>query len=261
MLKVDPKTLPLEQCEDLGPARSKRIRAILQANRTGSPVLPSSSSVPPRRDLEFYVDFEYLTNINVDFGSQWPSLDGCEMIFMIGLGWEEKGDWAFRTFTARSEDQDGEREMLEEFVQFLYGRVGDTFMDETRASVYHWTDAEVWQTLRAWNRQQLSASHPLRKMPWQDLQRTFLYGPIGLPGAWNYRLKSVVKALGKLSPEFDLQWPGDLDQGLRAMIMGWRAYEDPHPLESPEMEVLQRYLEVDCKALWKILNWMRSWPG
>lgn len=42
------------------------------------------------------------------------------------------------------------------------------------------------------------------------------------------------------------------------MVMGWRAYAAQHPSETPEMAVLTEYLEADCKALWKVLSWMRS---
>ena len=83
-------------------------------------------------------------------------------------------------------------------------------------------------------------------------------GPCCLPGALSYSLKEEGKALGKLNPEFDPQWPGDLDEGLRAMVIGWRAYEKPDPLDSEELSSLGNYLEADCKALWKILEWIRA---
>jgi hypothetical protein len=79
-----------------------------------------------------------------------------------------------------------------------------------------------------------------------------------VPGALGYGLKEEAKALGKFAPEYDPQWPGDLDEGLRAMVMGWRTYEKPNPLDSEQMTTLIKYLEADCKALWKILEWIRG---
>lgn len=260
LLEPDPITIPLEKCEGLGPASSKRIRAILKANRSGSPVLPSSGFLPERKEIEFFVDFEYFTDVNVDFSRQWPTLEGCEMIFMIGLGWEENGNWSFRTFEAKAEDHDREREMLGQFMLSLQERSGGAFQDGARTALYHWTDAEVWQASRAADRHGLSDNHPLRGLPWCDLHELFLDGPITMPGAWTFQLKDVTRALGRFDPRFHLQWPGDLDQGLRAMVMGWRAYEDPNPLESEEMGILRQYLEADCKALHEILRWLRSLP-
>jgi uncharacterized protein len=258
MLSVEPGAIPLERCSRLGPTTSQRIRAILAANRSGLPVIPYSSSVPARKEFEFYVDFEYLSNINVDFERQWPTLDGCEQIFMVGVGWCRQGDWSFRTFIAAAEGQDREREMLENFTEFLKDQTDGAFVDRARTSLFHWTSAEVWQCQRASDRHGFSDSHPLRSLPWSDLHKEFLHAPTGLPGAWSYQLKDVSRALMRLRPDLGLQWPGDLDQGLRAMVMGWRAYQTAEPLASEEMKLLARYLEADCRALWCILKWMRD---
>jgi len=258
MLRKDPQNIPFEKCQGLGPKKSKQIRAILQANRSGFPLPPPVDIIPVKRQFEFYVDFEYFTNVNVDFDTQWPTLDGCEMIFMIGVGWEKEEKWFFKTFIATAENHNKEREMFEEFLKFLKRQTKGAFTDDKRTVFYHWTKAEVWQIQRMAGRHHLPNNHPLRKLPWYDLQKVFLNGPCAVPGAWGYGLKEVAKALGKLDPYFDPQWPGDLDEGLRAMVMGWKAYQSTHPLQSQEMITLIQYLEADCKALWKILKWIRS---
>jgi hypothetical protein len=258
MLERDPADLPLEACAGLGPANSKRIRAILEANRSGSPLFPRSVSVPPKKEFEFYVDFEYLTNVNVDFERQWPTLDGCEMMFMVGVGWDDHTEWSYETFVARAENHAAERRMVEEFIEFLQDRTGGALLDNDRTSIYHWTLAEVWMARRVAKRHGYPQSHPLRELPWSDLQQVFLRGPIAIPGAWTFQLKDVTRALGRINPDFDPRWPGDLDQGLRAMVMGWKAYSTSRPLQSPEMDTLRMYLEADCRALWQILKWVRT---
>ena len=40
--------------------------------------------------------------------------------------------------------------------------------------------------------------------------------------------------------------------------MGWKAYENSNPVGTPEMATISEYNEVDCKAMWKILTWLRS---
>jgi hypothetical protein len=259
LLQADPEDIPFEQCNNLGEANSRRIRAILEANRSGSAVVRCPGAVPPRKEFEFYVDFEYFSNVNVDFDRQWPALDGCEMVFMIGLGWEEEGQWTYESFVASAESHDQERTMLERFIMFLDKQTDGAFTDGARASLYHWTPAEAWQADRASDRHCLADDYLLRHLPWCDLQRVFLDGPIGLPGAWTYKLKHVAMALADLDPDFDFSWPGQLDGGLRAMVMGWKAYQALQPLESAEMATLGEYLEADCRALWGILRWVRSW--
>jgi uncharacterized protein len=259
LLEADPATIPFERYAGLGPAKAKRIRAILEANRSGSPVGPRPNSIPLKTQFEFYVDFEYFTNVNVDFDRQWPTLEGCEMLFLIGVGWEDEGKWLYQTFITEAEDQAQERVMVGQFVDFLREQTGGALLDRARTSLYHWTVAEDWQSRRASDRHGLPQEHPLRRLPWVDLQKVFLDAPVGVPGAWTFQLKEIAKSLGKLDAQLDPGWPGELDQGLRAMVMGWKAYQGSVPPRwSKEMEQLKLYLEADCKALWKILQWMRS---
>lgn len=258
MLQTDPGSISFEQCRGLGPAKSKRIRAILKANRTASPVLPSSSLIPSKRDFEFFADFEYFTNLNVDFEKQWLTLEGCEMIFMVGIGWEEDGSWFFETFMSDREDQAVERQMFDRLFDFLRTKTKGKFTDDSVTTFYHWTSAEVWQAKRVAERHNLPDDHVIRILPWKDLQKVFLDGPAGVPGAWGYGLKEVAHALASIDPAYDPHWPGDLDEGLRAMVMGWKAYESTSPIETDEMTTLQQYLEADCKALRNILRWLRS---
>jgi len=258
MLQEDPNNIPFERFRGLGPAKSKRIRAILSANRTASPVLPPPSVIPPKKDFEFFVDFEYLTNLNVDFDKQWPTLDGCEMIFMVGIGWEEDGSWSFETFISDREDQVAERQMFDKLFDFLRTKTEGKFTDDSITAFYHWTSAEVWQAKRVAERHNLPNDHVIRILPWKDLQKMFLEGPVAVPEAWGYELKEVAHALASIDPAFDPHWPGDLDEGLRAMVMGWKAYESTSPIETGEMTTLKLYLEADCKALRNILKWLRS---
>jgi uncharacterized protein len=258
LMERSPAQIPFEKCKGLGPEKISIMRAILEANRSGMPLLPPGEVIPVEKPLEFFIDFEYFTNVNVDFERQWPELEGCEMIFMIGVGGVRHGQWYFERFVAVAEDHDRERWMLEALTSFLETESGGALGDGSRAALYHWSSAEVWQIGKAADRHRLPRGHSLRRLPWVDLQRVFKNGPCGLPGAWGFGLKEVAKAVGKVNPVYAPQWPGDLDAGLRAMVMGWRAYEKEDPVQSAEMESITEYLEADCQALWKILGWLRS---
>jgi hypothetical protein len=258
LLQADPAEIPFEAIRGLGAKRAGRMRAILEANRSGVPVLPARDKIPPPRPHEFYVDFEYLTNVNVDFETQWPALEGCEMVFMIGVGWDAQGAWHFRPFTAQRECQDRELAIFEQFLDFLRTETGGATPDGSRIALCHWTGAEVWQARRVADRHRLPPDHPLRQLPWCDLQTVLLDAPAALPGAWGYGLKAVAGALGDLDPAYRTEWPASLDVGLQAMVMGWRAYQAADPTTSEEMGLIKRYLEADCVALRQILRWLRS---
>jgi len=258
LLAHHPRDIPFEAIKGAGGKRADQIRAVLAANRSGAAVLPPADKIPPRKPFEFYVDFEYFTNVNVDFDRQWPALDGCEMVYMIGLGWDEAGEWRFKPFVAERESQDQELAIAEDLIRFLNGMTGGAILDASRAAVYHWTSAEVWQTRRVADRHQLAADHPLRRLPWCDLQQVFHGGPAALPGAWGFGLKEVAKALGELDPAWSTHWPADLAVGSHAMVIAWRAYQTAEPSTSEEIGLIKRYLEADCCALRQILGWLRA---
>lgn len=258
LLQPDPASLPFESLKGIGATKAGQIRAVLEANRSGHPVLPKPKSVPLKKNYEFFVDFEYFTNVNVDFERQWPSLDGHEITFMIGLGWEKEGRWCFEPLVAQAEDIRAEGQLLDRFIEVLRVNSQGAFTDPTQAVLYHWTAAEVWQTQRAADRHALPSDHPLRHLPWNDLQKVFLNGPVALPGALVYGLKEVAAAVGTCVPAYATHWPEDINQGLRAMVMGWKAYSQPNPLETSEFQLLQEYLGSDCTALHNILSWLRD---
>ncbi len=258
ILAEEPTEVPLERCKGIGDKRARQIRAILEANRTGTPMWPPDAVVPKRRPYEFFVDFEYFNNVNVDFDTQWPELEGREMIFMVGVGQETEGAWTFKAFTASAETREAEREMLVEFLDFVDRGAGGGLTDPDGTALYHWTSPEVWQSKRAAERHTLPDDHALRRLPWVDLQKAFLDGPGALPGALAFGLKSIAKALGDHESGYATAWPGTLDEGQKAAVMGWRAYEHPQPLDTSEMATLKEYLEADCQALWNVLRWLRS---
>lgn len=258
MLSVEPLDIPFEDCKGIGAKVAARMRAILQANRLGSPVLPPPDLIPSERRFEFYVDYEYFTNVNVDFEAQWPTLEGKEMIFMIGLGWRQGENWRYETLAAEAEDIEAERELLDIFIQRLDSLTEGAILDRDQTALYHWSSAEVWQSRRASERHQLSEDHPLRNLPWLDLSKVFLDGPGAIPGIWDFGLKAMARALCEYDPRYSIVWPGDLDKGLRVMVMGWKAYQSASPLDTYEMDTIRRYLETDCKALYEILRWLRN---
>jgi len=258
LLAVDPIAIPFEKIKGLGPKKSKLMRAILEANRSGKPIKPNRKLVPAQVRYEFFVDFEYFTNVNVDFEKQWPGLDGHEMVFMVGVGKRARGIWNFNSFVAKTENQEEERAMFAAFVEHLNNETNGNATNPVETVLFHWTGAEVWQSKRSSDRLNFAADYPLRHLPWSDLQKPFTEEPGALPGAWGYGLKEIAKALGQVEPLLAVQWPESLCEGLAAMVMGWRAYADGDPLRCEEMAILNRYLEIDCAALSAILQWLRS---
>ena len=258
LLAVDPALIPFDQCKGIGNGKTaKLLRAILDANRTGKPFFPPKSVVPTPKKFEFFVDYEFFQNLNFDCQTQWPTLHGCSMIFMAGVGYEENGGFKCSQFIAETESPEAELKLLTDFVSFIEQKTGGACCDSSQTALYHWSPAEDWQSEKAADTHKFPADHNLRRLPWNDLRKIFLEGPAALSGCLDTELKHVAKALGKLDSQYDPAWPEELAAGLGALVMGWRSYANPKPLECMEMNCLQEYLAADCRALWQILRWLR----
>lgn len=269
LLEANPSIQDLEEIKGVGEKTAVRISAILQANRSGVPVIPPADEVPPHKPNEFFVKLEYFSNLDVDFEAEWPDLSGKEMIFLIGVGWEENGGFEFRDFQAAAEDKASEKKLLKTFVDFLKQKTGEAFKDPAQTALYHWHGAQTNQIERFIQRHQLTSQDELASdlsaLPWNVLQNVFLDSPAAVPGAWSFRLKEIARALGKLDPQYDPGWPSELTEGLSAMVLGWQVYAqkrsaDPQLREEAAQgtTILKEYLQADCRLLWQVLRWLRN---
>src|ERR1035441_8503724 len=109
LVDAAPATIPFDQCKGIGKGKTAiLLRTILEAQRTGMPVRPPKSIVPAPKAFEFFVDYEFFQNENFDCTNQWPALQGCSMIFMVGVGYEEGGQFKCNQFIAGAETQEAE---------------------------------------------------------------------------------------------------------------------------------------------------------
>ena len=68
-----------------------------------------------------YVDFETVSDLADDF-SRIPERGGQPLIFMIGCGHIEDGDWIFASFTADSLAEPAEARIIDEWLNHDAGR-------------------------------------------------------------------------------------------------------------------------------------------
>ena len=131
-----------------GPKQGAILQQLLAVNRgDGPPVLPLHigktqgewHAVP---DVEFYVDFEYCSDLNDDF-SKLPEKGGQPLIFMIGCGHVENGEWQFNSLVANDLSETGEIRIIQEWVDHM-SAVRDR-LDPTNGKprIFHWAHALI----------------------------------------------------------------------------------------------------------------------
>lgn len=254
VLAAEPDAVEWTEVSGIGASRAIRLRAVLEAARSGSPSDVPVQHVPAKADVELFVDFEYLTNADADFDTDWPALSGREMVFMAGVGWEKEGTFRYKQLAAEWETPEAERDLFGRLLKFLKSK--GVFDSDRSAALYHWSAAEVWQAKRAAERHGLPQ---VASLPWCDLRQTFVQGAISVPGAYGLGIKEVAHAIGQLDSSYKIEWPADLADGLSAMVMGWIMYARGREIiQSPELDMLTTYLQADVRALHTVLRWLRA---
>lgn len=262
----DPKLTP--ELVGVKGAKTKPIlERVLDVNRDGGPdVWPSRVTVNESEwrepaNLEFFVDFETVSDLDDDFAA-FPEKGGQPLIFMVGCGHIENGDWVFRCFTADSLDEDAEGHVLDEWFAHMAAvqkRLGA--VDEPK--VFHWSPAEVSNLESAYNsakRRHRDRSWPVPQ--WFDfLNRVVKAEPFCVKGAMGFGLKAIGKALhaqGKIGT----QWSDGPTDGLGAMVGAWAAAGEARATgtslrDNKLMKEIERYNEVDCRVMHEVIEVVR----
>ena len=265
----DPRLTP----EDVGVTGAKQgpvLQQLLEVNKDGGPsVLPVHIGATREEwhavpGVEFYVDFEFCTDLNDDF-AKLPEKGGQPLIFMIGCGHMENGDWQFRSLIVNHLSETDEIRIIQEWVDHM-AAVRDR-LDPTNGKprIIHWSPAEP-VTLHnaynsAWNRHNQPADWP--DLGWYDfLQRVMRQEPVVVRGALGFGLKAVANAM-HAQGFIETDWADSPVDGLGAMVGAWRCDDEARrsdvPMTSlPLMEEIARYNEVDCKVMMEIIRYLRA---
>lgn len=264
----DPRVTPA-LVKVTGAKRAPVLEALLKINRSadGPPVRPEHitsaeeewRATPP---LEFYVDFETMTDLADDF-SHMPERGGQALIFMIGCGHIEDGEWQFRTFLADEITEHAEAGIIDEWLSHMEGVHARLTPDGEAPHVIHWSPAEVGNFVTAYN--SATARHPARAWPsprWFDfLHKVVQDQPVVIRGAMAFGLKAVAKALHSHGFIATLWSDGPAD-GLGAMIGAWWSYEEARRTgirveDVGLMRKITEYNEVDCRVMWESVQYFR----
>ena len=239
---------------------SKRIDAILNINRQNEVlILPQKINYNKiewrerkEHEMEFFLDYE---TMNSNFGKvNLDNTEGVELIFMIGIGFNNKeNNWEFKSFILEEKTKESERKMFNEFWLFVNNKLKEY---EKKESVFvHWSQAEKI----VYEKAQLRHLH-LENKKLIDLYQVFINEPVVVKGALNYSLKSITNALCK-NNIVKTNWNSSnpCSNGLTAMIMAIKCYEKNNKVSNaiPTIKNIEDYNEIDCKALYEILNYLR----
>ena len=253
-----------------GTSRPLLLDEIIEVNRSqdGPPVRRSNLSASGSEwrepaPVEFYVDFETVNNLNDDF-SRVPEIGGQELIFMVGCGHVENGEWRFRCFVARGLTEPSEAVIIDEWFEYMVEVSRRLATKSSEPLVFHWSPAEPITLESAFR--SARARHPEKAWPdpnWFDfLKNVIKVEPVVVHGAMGFGLKAVAQAMHRHG-FIETLWDDGLADGLGAMVGAWWCDEEARKASCPLEEVslmkdISRYNEVDCRVMMEIVRHLRT---
>jgi predicted RecB family nuclease len=249
---------------------AQKCDAVLEANRSRSEQVVFPDRIrhadPSWREpspLELYVDFETVSNLNDDF-STLPTIGGQPLIFQIGCGRLEDGAWRFEQWTVDRLRESNERVVIGQFVDHVERLRLERGLERDQVRLVHWSPAEWVTYSEAYNA--AKKRHPDNDWPplnWFDaLQQIVREEPITVRGAFNFSLKSIIKAM-HAAGLLKTSWADGPTDGLGAMVGAWWCDGEAARLGVPMRDVplmaeIGRYNEVDCRSMAELLEWLRA---
>jgi hypothetical protein len=215
----------------------------------------------PKKKVEFYVDFETVSDMN-DKLDLLPERGGQPLIYMIGCGHEEEGEWKFECFICDRMTEPCERDQIDAWVAHMMNtclRLGG--MDP---HVFHWAPHEKVSLSTAFDAAR--KRHPDNDWPeptWYDfLNNVVKKEPVTVKGACAFGLKAIANAMAK-NGLIATNWGSSNIDGLGAMIGGWWCDDEAEKLGCSMREIdlmhdIREYNEVDCRVMWEAIAYLRE---
>jgi len=244
------------------------VDAVLAVNRPGGETMRPARMVAgtqewrQRAEVEAFVDFEFLQDLDDDFAS-FPRKGGQSVIFQIGCGTYQGGEWRFRQFTVDELSLAAEAKMIDDWLAHLHTLAAEAGRDVTASRLVHWSPAETSNFERAYDNAR--ARHPDRDWPvlsWFDLLREVVQAePLVVRGAFSFSLKPIARSLHALG-HIQTHWGEGLADGAGAMAGAWNAAIEAKRKgvtlgETEVMGEIAAYNEVDCRVMAEILDYLR----
>ncbi len=212
--------------------------------------------------VEFYVDFEWTGDINDDF-TRMPLKGGDDVIFMIGCGHIENGDWKFECFVGDDLSDEAEGRVIDRWFAHMKA-VTDRLAPGLDPLVFHWSYAEKTNLDEAYN--SARNRHPEKDWPrpnWYDfLNEVMKQEPVVVRGAMAFGLKAIARAMHSHGL-IQTMWGESMADGLNAMVAAWRCAEQAAAegctlSDIALMDEIRAYNEVDCKVMMEIIRYLRG---
>ena len=209
---------------------------------------------------EIFVDFETFVDV-FDPLDTLPQQHSTTMIFMIGIYWNNNGNWEYKNFICNTSSFDEEYRIMNDFTSFI--------RTNNFCNLWYWyAENKFWNS--AYKRQfdiacknkDLIKQNNIRNnwnfTEWKDMYKIFCQEPIVIKDCFKYSLKTISKAMRKHN-FITTKLESDCDSGMLAAVRSWEAYQtEKNPQSCAIIQDIAKYNCFDVKVLWEILTYLRK---
>ena len=238
-------------------------------------------------ELDFYVDIETFNESDMLSINIHNSKSITNIIFCIGVGYEEDGKWKYEKFCIEKFDPSepdylkNEYNIVDEFFNFIVERI-DLFCERNKRynvfdcvpRFFHWSHIEpnVFHSVNA--RHKFAWDTIVNVTKWIDLYKIFVSEPITVKGSYNFSLKHIARAFYD-NGLITTKWSNTIIDGYQAMneVIKYYNFMNKYNKMSKKdkktnlkqykyyidlFDEIIKYNEVDCKVLWEIVTYLRN---
>ena len=203
--------------------------------------------------------------VDDDF-ARFPLKNGHPLIFMIGCGYMEQGEWRFECLIADQLTEPDEATIVETWLDHM-NTVRDRIAPHSNPKVIHWSPAETSSLETAYN--SARSRHPSRQDKWANpnwfdfLSRVIRAEPVVVRGSFGFGLKPFTNALYSQGL-INCRWDTGPTDGLGAMVGAWWCQNQiiqgkaERLVDVELMKEIRDYNQVDCKAMMETITHLRQ---
>ena len=149
---------------------------------------------------------------------------------------------------------------------FRQGEIDYDVLENTqfKINIYHWGHIEPTTYERACMRHPREAFNDnIIKANWVDFYNIMKSEPVVVKGSLNFGLKTILKSMNQ-NGLINLQWEEGCSNGMEAMAEAVKIYRQSletgeDVLSHEKMNTIIKYNEVDCKAVFAIIDFLRTY--
>jgi hypothetical protein len=197
-----------------------------------------------------YIDFEYFNNVfskQVFESNNMPIFN--DLIFMIGLGWIEDGEWTYKNLTISQLSIKEENVIASQMISIL-----NQLSRKMKKSIklVHYNHTEKTEICNLYERFNLRLFH----FEYVDIYKVLLDNNFAVNGSYNYSLKSIVNAFNKHG-KINCTWDNSIDNGMKAMTDAYTCYiSSTNPKNTNLFKEIIKYNEIDCKSMYELIKYL-----